>query len=495
MWELLLKILIASQWLSLFFFIGINIFYFGLCLISFLSLPRIVQRHKLMRELPQPHTEYEIPVSLMVTAYNEESVIVESVRSLLQVDYPKYEIVVINDGSTDRTLEVLQEAFDLVSLPVTVRQKLPHKPITEVYRSKSHPILRVICKENGGCKADASNAGIDACEYPLVSPLDADSVLDRDTHRVLVQPFLEDPNTVAAGGVVRIANGCEVSKGVMVKKDIPILNLFVPFQILEYFRSFFLIRVGWAAVNALPIISGAIGLFSRKAVIEVGGYSRKTHAEDLEIILRMHLYFLNQKKPYRIANVPDANCWTEVPQSYSELRKQRVRWHQGFTECLWFNRKLLFHKRGGTLSWISIPFQIVFEAISPAIEMMGFFAALFLWGMGYLSTFGALGLLTLNILLGILNTLMAMLLEEKSFHTYPRTKHLATLLGCALIDNFGYRQLNTLWRFVGLIYWVIGYEEGRAMHRVASSWQGDSALESTEAEAIEIDAQGTAVKK
>ena len=468
MWE----ILISIQWLCLAFFVTINLGYLTLCIISFFSLPKIVQRHAILRELPQPHTDYEIPISLMVTAYNEEPVIVESIRSLLQIDYPEYEIVVVNDGSKDNTLDVLIKEFDLVSLPVTVRQRLPHKPITAVYRSRKYPKLRVIDKDNGGCKADASNAGFDACIYPLVSPLDADTILEPDTHRLLVQPYLENPTTIAVGGAVRIANGCEVKEGVLVKIGLPSFRKpLVLFQILEYLRAFLFVRVGWDAVNALPIISGAIGLFDREMVVEVGGYSRNTHAEDLEIILRMHLYCIENNKPYRISNVPDANCWTEAPETYKVLRKQRVRWHQGFVECLWFNIKLLFHRKGGILSWISIPFQIVFEALSPFLEISGYISTFILFAFGYFSLKGVFAFLFVSIGLGVLLTMTALLLEELIFHTYPRRKHLLTLFLAALIENLGYRQINSFWRFTALIYWLTGYEESRAITRTAS-WQG-----------------------
>jgi len=464
------SLLMATQWLCLIFFVGINLSYICLCILSYFNLPGLVQRHMLLRELPQAHTNYEIPISLMVTAYNEESVIVESIRSLLQIDYPEYEIVVVNDGSKDNTLDVLKEAFDLVSLPVTVRQRLPHKPITAVYRSRKYPILRVIDKENGGCKADASNAGMDASVFPLVSPLDADTVLERDTHKLLVQPFLEDPSTIAAGGAVRIANGCVVKEGVMLEKGLPSNKPLALFQILEYLRAFLFVRVGWAAINALPIISGAIGLFDREAVVKVGGYSRETHAEDLEIILRLHLHYINSGEKYNIANVPDANCWTEAPEDYKTLRKQRVRWHQGFVECLWFNKGLWFHRKGGLLSWVSIPFQIVFEALSPLIEIGGYVSTLILFMFGYLSYTGAFYFLMLSVGLGILLTVTAMLLEELTFHTYPKPKQILILLAGAFLENLGYRQVNAFWRFTGLVYWAIGYEESRAMVR-SGSWQ------------------------
>lgn len=470
MWELLLTI----QWLCLAFFVAINTCYMILFAISYFCLPRIVQRHTLLRELPHPQTTYELPVSFIVPAYNEEAVIVESVRSLLQTDYPEFEIVVVNDGSKDHTLEVMIKEFELIELPVTVRHALPHKPITAVYRSRTFPHLRLIDKENGGCKADATNAGIDASQYPLISPLDADTVLERDTHKLLVQPYLEDTSTIAVGGAVRIANGCVVKEGVIIEKGISSKEPLVLFQILEYLRAFLFVRVGWAAINALPIISGAIGMFKREAVIEVGGYSRQTHAEDLEIILRLHLHYLDSGKPYRIANVPDANCWTEAPADYKTLRKQRVRWHQGFVECLWFNRKLLFHKKGGALSWVSIPFQIIFEAISPLIEICGYVSTFVLYLFGYLNFEGALIFLTLSVGLGVLISLTAMLLEEMTFHTYPKARHILILIVAAFVENLGYRQINAVWRFTGLVYWAIGYEESRGMVRNAS-WNNPDA--------------------
>jgi len=271
------------------------------------------------------------------------------------------------------------------------------------------------------------------------------------------------------------------------------LNPIVLYQVLEYLRAFLFIRVGWAALNALPIISGAIGLFKRDAVIEVGGFSRETHAEDLEIILRMHLHYLDRNKPYRISNVPDANCWTEAPSSYKVLRKQRVRWHQGFVECLWFNRRLLFHKKGGALSWISIPFQIIFEALSPIVEIGGYISTIVLFLLGALSIEGALFFFGLAISSGIVISFTALLLEEITFHTYPKTKHLFILFLTALTENIGYRQISAVWRFTGLVYWVIGFEESRQMVRVASSWQNESKEEV--AENVEVTAQGTIIKK
>lgn len=256
----------------------------------------------------------------------------------------------------------------------------------------------------------------------------------------------------------------------MTEKGLPSRKPLAMFQILEYLRAFLFIRVGWAAIDALPIISGAIGLFDREAVVEVGGYSRETHAEDLEIILRLHLFYLDSGKKYNIANVPDANCWTEAPEDYKSLRKQRVRWHQGFVECLWFNRKLLFHKKGGLLSWVSIPFQIVFEALSPLLEIGGYVSTLLLFLTGYLNAEGALAFLALSVGLGILLTVTAMLLEELTFHTYPRTKDILIMILAAFTENLGYRQVNAFWRFTGLVYWAIGYEESRAMVRSAS-WQ------------------------
>ncbi len=437
------------QGVCLAFFVGINSGYILLNILSFISLPRYLRRQVLHR-LPHQHTDFEPPISLIVTAFNEETVIVESVRSLLQLDYPEFEIVIVNDGSKDGTLEVLKKEFSLVKLPEAFRQRLQHAPVRGIYQSTTYSEIRVIDKENGGSKADASNAGINGARNSLFCPLDADTVLERDSMKLLVQPFLEDPTTVAVGGTVRIANGCEVSGGFLGKIGLP-TNLLALFQILEYLRAFILGRVGWEYMDALPLISGAFGLFHKETVIKVGGYKHDSLGEDMELVLRIHKHFRLQGIPYRVTYVADPACWTEAPETLGVLRRQRVRWGRGLIECLLMHRELLFHPKAGALGWGAIPFLFFFEGFGVVIEVFGYITIVisFLCGQLAFKSFAA-GML-LAISLGLLLSFTALLLEEMTFHTYPKFKHLLILFGVAIIENFGYRQLTTFWRFEGLV--------------------------------------------
>ena len=463
---------IAFQWIILLFFIGINAGYILLNVLSFFTLPRYMQR-QVLHKLPQPQTDFEPPISLIVGAYNEEAVIVASVRSLLQLNYPEFEIVIVNDGSKDRTLEVLKEEFGIVPIPEAFRRRLESQDVKAIYQSSSYSEIRVVDKVNGGSKADAINAGINAARYPLFCPLDADTILERDSIKLLVKPFLEDPRTIAVGGTVRIANGCEVSGGFLGKIGLP-TNLVALFQILEYLRAFLFGRVGWAAVDALPLISGAFGLFHKESVVSVGGYRHDTLGEDMELVLRLHRHFRLHKRPYRITSVADATCWTEAPESLKVLRRQRVRWGRGLLESLWMNRELFFHRRGGILGWITLPFLIIFEGLGAALEIFGYVAMIFSFAFGLISLDAFAAFMLLAIGLGLLLSFTALLLEEMTFHTYPKVKHLFVLFVIAVIENFGYRQLTTFWRFEALVRHVIKDEAKWGEMTRKTTWQNDA---------------------
>lgn len=463
-----IELLANLQWLCIIFFVGINIGYLGLIFLSFLKLPNYINQ-QILREFPKLQTDFSIPISIVVACYNEEGAITHTVRSLLEINYPEFEIIVVNDGSKDNSLSVLIEAFEMVELPNAVRQYLPHKPIRGIYQSRTIPNLKVVDKENAGSKADALNAGIDATTYPLFFPLDGDTLVDRDCLTYLVQPFQENPLTVASGGAVRIVNGCQVSGGVLEKIGTP-KNWYALFQLLEYMRAFHYVRVGWEAINALPLISGAMGLFKKETVYQVNGYRADTHAEDLELTLRLHLYHCENKIPYHIANSPKAICWTEVPETYEILKRQRVRWQKGFIECMWMNKKLTFHPRSGVMGWIGMPFQFIFEGVSPFIEILGYLITIICFFTGTLSYEAALAFLLLAFGVGYLITFITILIEEMFFRTYPNTKQILILFLAAIVENFGYRQMNCLWRCEGLINWLRNHEGKREMPRL-NNWQ------------------------
>ena len=446
-------VIVISEWFFLLYFVGLHGSYLILNLISFLKLSRYTQERAL-DDLPQVHSGFEPPISILVPAYNEEANITASIRSLLQMGYPEYEIIVINDGSRDRTMEVLCREFSLVRFPEVYCDRLPTQAVRAIYRSTTYAQLRVLDKANGG-KADALNAGINSARYTLFCGLDADSILQRDSLERLVRPFLEDPEMVACGGTVRIANGCQVRGGFLVGAGLP-SNLLALFQIVEYLRAFLFGRLGWSQMNALLLISGAFGLFHTETVIQVGGYRHSTIGEDMELIVRLHRKLRQQGQPYRIAYVPDPVCWTEAPEDLKTLRNQRVRWQRGLSDSLSLNLSLMFHRRGGVAGWVAFPYMVIFEWFGPLIEVVGYVFMALSFGLGIVSYPAMAAFLLMAVGLGLLNSVTALLLEEISFHIYPRPKHLLILLLVAAAENLGYRQLNSLWRLQGLLEWVFG---------------------------------------
>jgi len=410
--------------------------------------------HHSVTNLPSIYTGLEMPISLLVPAYNESITIVDSILALLQLNYPDYEIVIINDGSSDDTLEVLKEHFELKAFPESYYFRLPTKKIKKVYISKKFPNIRVIDKDNGG-KADSLNAGINIARCPLFCAVDADSILQTNSLDRIVQPFLEDPRTVAAGGSVRIANGCKIERGFVTKADLP-NNILALFQVTEYLRAFLFGRLGWSPLNALLIVSGAFGLFHKETVVSVGGYKSNTIGEDMELIVRMHRLLRKRKKPYRIKFVPDPICWTEAPEDLKTLGNQRVRWQRGLSESLMSNLGLMFNRNGGMVGWLAMPYMMFFELIGPIIELAGLISVAIGFYLGYISYEIALIFFTIAIGFGILLSLVAVLLEEMSFHIYTNPTYIFKLLICALIENFGYRQLNSFWRMKAMFLEITG---------------------------------------
>ncbi|HKK22563.1 MAG TPA: glycosyltransferase [Pseudohaliea sp.] len=445
---------LGAQWVFLTYFVGINLGYLSQNVIATMGIRRYLQTAEQF-EAEGVFSALDVPVSVVVPAYNESASIISSVKALLQLEYPDFELVVVNDGSTDDTLEKLIEGFSLQPFPEAYRARVECKPVKAIYRSARYRNLRVIDKENGGCKADASNAGINACRYPLVCVVDADSILQPDSLRRIVRPFLEDSTTVAVGGTVRIANGCTVRQGFLEKVGLP-SNFLALVQVVEYLRAFLFGRMGWSPINGLLIISGAFGVFHKETMVEVGGFNPRAVGEDMELILRLHRLMKAKRRPYRITFIPDPVCWTDAPETLKDLRSQRVRWQHGLGQCLFMNRSLIFNPRGGAVSWLAIPFYLIFELFGPIIEVAGYVFIIVCAWMGWLSWPEAAIFLALAIGLGILLSTSAIMLEELSFHMYPRTRDLMVLYLVAVIENLGYRQLTAFWRLQGLIRWWRG---------------------------------------
>lgn len=443
----------VAQWAFLAYFVAINAGYLMLNAMAFAAVRRRLNA-SVLEDLGAGYAGFEPPVSVLVPAYNEAATIAASVRSMLQLEYPEFEIIVVNDGSRDGTMEALQREFALVPFAEAYRRRIEVRPLRGIYRSVRHPNLRVIDKDNGG-KADALNAGINAARYPLFCGVDADSILERASLRRVVAPFLEDPSVIASGGTVRIANGCEVRSGFLETVGLPD-RLLPLFQIVEYLRAFLFGRMGWSPLNAVLIISGAFGVFRKETAVAAGGYRGGTVGEDMEFVVRLHRLHRIRGEAYRIVFVPDPICWTEAPETLRILRSQRVRWQRGLAESLTLNLRLLFHPRGGFPGWLAFPFMMLFEWLGPLIEVAGYVLVAIGYALGIVSgaAFGAFLLLALG--LGIALSASALLLEEVSFHVYERPRDLALLACAAVLENLGYRQLVALWRLEGLARWASG---------------------------------------
>jgi cellulose synthase/poly-beta-1,6-N-acetylglucosamine synthase-like glycosyltransferase len=459
------------EYVFLLYFLLLHAGYLSLNVIALLTLPRYMQSRVLI-ELPQSTSGFDLPISIVVAAYNEAAVIVASVQSLLQLNYEEFELVIANDGSKDNTLEVLKQAFGLVLFPEAYRIRIPTAPVRGIYLSTIHPNLRVIDKENGG-RSDSLNAAINAARYPLICVIDADSVLQRDSLQRLVEPFLEDPRTIACGGTIRIANGCQVRGGFLERAGLP-TNWWALFQVIEYLRAFLFGRMGWSPLNGLLIVSGAFGLFKKEIVVSVGGYNTDMIGEDMELTMRLHRIMTEKGVPYRIAFAPDPVCWTEAPEDYKTLRSQRIRWAHGLGDCVALNRGLLFQRGSGFAGWVALPFNVILEWLGPIIEVGGYVFMIVTWLLGLLSFSSFVIFLLFAIGLGMLLSICALLLEELSFHTYPKMRHILVLFVVAIVENLGYRQLNSFWRFQGLVRWLVGSKPGWGEMTRTATWQADN---------------------
>lgn len=403
-------------------------------------------------------------VSVIAPCFNEELSVVESIRALLALQYPDHEVIAVNDGSKDRTLEILIEAFDLYPVDREALDKLPSKPIKGCYASKSVPNLLVVDKENGR-KADAVNAGISYSARPLICVIDADSIIEPDGLLRATEPFLtDDGQLVAVGGAIRIANGSPVRGGHIEKVQMP--KGWLPrFQILEYLRAFLTARIANTHLDMLMLISGAFGIFRRDVLVEIGGYRHDSLAEDLELVTRMHRHLREQKRPYKIEFVPEVVCWTEAPWEFSGLKNQRARWEQGALQTLLSHRKMLFNPRYGRIGLFGMPMIVLEDVLGPPMELIGYLVVILLWVFGVASTAVTLAFLAVTLIFGTALSIGTLILEEIQLRRTPSARDLMTLGLAALVENFGYRQLNMTYRLLGMYKFVRKNDKWAAVPR------------------------------
>lgn len=458
-----LGILAGINLLAISYFVLLNLFYLATGLTAFRFLRRYVRRLKTLDVGELIRVDTALPVTVLAPAYNEEATCVDATRALLALHYPDFEIIVVNDGSKDRTLEGLRETFELAPTPRLPIAELPTAPLHETYRSRRHPNLWVVDKANGG-KADAINAGLNLCRTPLFCVIDMDSLLEPEALLRVSRPFLEDTRTVACGGIIRIVNGSKVRSGVVSDVRMP-RNLLARFQILEYLRAFHAGRVGWAELNATLIISGAFGLFRRSLIVDAGGFANDTVGEDMEMVVRLNRYCRDRNVPHRISYVPDPVAWTECPETLETLGRQRDRWQRGLVDSLTRHKRMLFNPRYGTVGLLAFPYFFFLEMLGPAIELVGYCAFAITVALGLASPPYILAFLALAIAFGIALSILAVGLEEVTFRRYHRTSDLLRLLWLAIIENIGYRQINSWWRIRGTLSSLRGSREWGHMRR------------------------------
>jgi len=437
--DVLKSIVVIYTTIIFIYFLVVNTFYISLIVLSWNRLKTFV---KIAKSDNTIFSDYTKPVSLLVPAFNEAETIIENIYSLLDLDYPEFEVVIVNDGSKDETLKKVIDHFDLRRVNLEMNTSIPCEEIKNIYSSFDYPDLVLVDKENGG-KADALNAGINVSRYPLFCAVDADSIIEKDALFKLVKPFLKYEDTVAVGGIVRIANGCKIEGGIVQKARMP-KKFIEKFQIVEYLRAFLTSRVGWQKINALLIISGAFGLFSKKAVVKVGGY-KKTIGEDMELTVRMHEYFRRNKIDYRIDFTSDAVCWTQAPDELKGLRGQRIRWHRGLADSLFKHKKMLLNPKYGAIGMLAMPYFFFVELLGPVIEMIGYIVLLIAFFTGATSI-TMVYIFLMAYLFGVLFSFSGIFFEEVAYQRYNRVKDVLSLFLFALFEQFVYRQLTVFWR-------------------------------------------------
>ena len=403
------------------------------------------------------------PLSLLVPAYNEDVNITSSVLSFLTLEYPHLEVIVVNDGSSDRTLQVLMDEFDLYEVPPAFPVRLRTQVVRAYYRSRLHARLLVLDKANGG-KADSLNAAMNAARHPFVVAVDADTLIEPDALIRLARPFLLGKNVAAVGGTIRVANNCRVEFGRVT--DARVDPRWIPgCQTVEYLRAFLFGRLGWNRIGGNLIISGAFGLFRKEYMLAIGGYRTGNVTEDMDLVVRLHRYLREQGIEATLPFIPDPVAWTEVPVSARVLARQRERWHRGLIGTLWEHRQMILNPRYGRIGMITMPFYLFGELVAPIVELVGWIMLIVGLSIGVVDwTFAAL-FVAVAVGFGSLLSVWAVVLEELSFRRYLRRADFWRLLWFALVEGIGYRQMTVLFRLHAFWKFARGVETWGRMTR------------------------------
>lgn len=445
-------------WMFLILSFGVIAIYITLMVLSALEMRDYIRKNRFADYGDIITSPIAPGVSILAPAFNEGKTIVQNAQSLLSLHYGKFEVIIINDGSKDDTLQKLIEYFDLEKTNFAYHPEIDTKPVRGIYRSKniSFRRLMVIDKENGG-KADALNSGINVATMDILACIDVDCILSSDSISRMVRPFMEETNrkVIAVGGVIGIANNCDVQDGTVTHYRIPESTL-GKFQVIEYFRAFLMGRMAWSRINGLMLISGAFGFFKTDLVRKVGGYFPKTVGEDMELVVRMRRYMDEQSIPYKLGFVPDPLCWTEVPESEEVLSRQRNRWMRGTIETLQLHKTARLNPKYGVLGMVSYPFWSIFEKSGPVLEITGLIYTTILLITGDFSAIYFFALLALMYLLSLLVSAFSVLYEQVAFNNYKDKKDLRKLIWMIILEPFIVHPKIIWWGLKGHIDFIKG---------------------------------------
>jgi len=455
--------LTVTEWFAIFFFLALN---GGYALLLVGATLEMLRHYRETFDRPNDRllaSPLGPTISVIAPAFNEETTIVESLNSLFGLHYPNVEIVVVNDGSKDATLEVLRDEFGLVPIHTIFRRRITTQRIRCIYRSHAHPRLIVVDKDNGG-RADAVNAALNVATADLACVIDADTLLEPDALQRMVRPFLNSPDVLGVGATIRIANGSVVRGGRVIEARVP-SDLLSGFQVVEYLRAFLFGRLGWNRLGGNLIISGAFGLFRRESLIEAGGLCHDTIGEDFELVMKLRVRAYERGGSSRIVFVPDPIAWTEAPATLGSLGRQRDRWHRGLADVVFRYRYVLFNPRYRAMGLYVFPHYAILELLAPVVEGAGLIALPLAAALGLLNVEFALLFFLAVYGFGAALTLSTLLLEEFTFCRYRRVRDRLRLVGFALFEGLGYRQLTVFWRLRGLVKLLRGDHGWGAMDR------------------------------
>ena len=446
----MIRLLEASNHALFWYYLASNIAYLAMLLIALKTSAAHHRKLESHRVRWIKETPLAPPITIIAPAHNEEKSIRVAVRNLLEIDYPEFELIVVNDGSVDRTLDEMKEEFQLREVRLVYVPEVASARVRGLYRSQVDRRLLVVDKEPGGSKADAVNAGLNGATAPYVCVVDSDSVLERDALLRIMVPVLEDPRrVVAVGGIIRVLNGSEIAGGQLRRVRLPRKSI-EAIQVIEYLRAFLIGREAWAQGNMLTIISGAFGVFRSDLVRAVGGYRSASIGEDFDLVARLHRHLLDKGADYRIEFVPDPMCWTEVPSDLKSLGRQRARWQKGLLDVLWGNRNMLFRPRYGRIGFVALPYLWVFELFAPIIEIGGIFTIVLAASLGVLSRAFFVQFLLFGYAFATVISVGAVLQEEVTYKRYNDWQDVVRLVTYCFAEHFPYRQLHMIWRLQGL---------------------------------------------